>query len=214
MTMTIAEPIMQLHHRGDHRSDEALTRAAQSGDVGAASALIERYYPRVYWFVYSITHGKTNVEDLTQEVFTRALGALPRFNGSYRLEAWLLRIARNLVIDDVRKRVRLPEPTDPTELMGLGATPSQNDDVWEVVCHHVDASVVNLALSRLPARQRTVLVLRELEGMSYAHIAKVVGINARGVESALRRARARFRIELGDSSSAEGTAQRQATLCP
>lgn len=201
--MAIAERILQLHRDGDPRSDETLVRAAQAGGSEAASTLIERYYRRVSSFISYLTHGKANTEDLTQEVFARALGALDRFNGSYRFEPWLLRIARNLVIDEARRRPHLPEPTDPSDLPQLEAGPSSNDDVWESISQQLSTSMVNRALRRLPLRQRTALVLREIQGMAYADIAQAIGTNGRGVEATLRRARARFRLELADIESAE-----------
>jgi hypothetical protein len=65
------------------------------------------------------------------------------------------------------------------------------------------ATVVHRALQALPSRQRAVLVMREMEGMSYADIAQVVGTNPRGVEATLRRGRARFRLEVSRAESAE-----------
>src|SRR6266550_1544517 len=139
-------------------TERTLVQAAQSGRSEATDELIERYYPRVYSFV-SAQKPAADAEDLTQEVFARALRALPRFNGEYQFGAWLLQIARN-------------------------------------VCIHK-------ALARLPKRQRTVLVLRELEGMSYADIAIAQRISTRAVEISLSRARKRMRIELAGLDLAE-----------
>ncbi|MCA1839595.1 MAG: sigma-70 family RNA polymerase sigma factor, partial [Actinobacteria bacterium] len=96
--MAVAERILHLRPLADLRSDRALVKAAQSGKADAASALIERHYRRVHTFISYLTRPAV-ADDLTQEVFTRALGALGRFNGQYQFEPWLLRIARNLVID-------------------------------------------------------------------------------------------------------------------
>lgn len=204
--MAIAERVLQLHRLDDLRPDEALVRAAQGGDSEAASSLVERYYPRVRSFVSYLTNGRSNAEDLTQEVFARALGALARFNGNYRFEPWLLRIAKNLVIDEARRRVRQPEVTDPSELPEIEPVPASMDNVWDSVSQQLSTSTVKAALQRLPLRQRTVLVLREIEEMAYADIAHVVGTNVRGVEATLRRARARFRIEVANLESDEAHA--------
>ncbi|MGH3369609.1 MAG: RNA polymerase sigma factor, partial [Nocardioidaceae bacterium] len=193
----------------DLRPDEALIRAAQDGEREAASALVERYYPRVRSFVSYLTNGRSNAEDLTQEVFARALGALGRFDGregTYRFEPWLLRIAKNLVIDEARRRVHQPEVTDPSELPEMEPVPVSMDNVWDSVSQQLSTSTVKAALQRLPLRQRTVLVLREIEEMAYADIAQVVGTNVRGVEATLRRARARFRIEVANLESDEAHA--------
>ncbi|MCA1840390.1 MAG: sigma-70 family RNA polymerase sigma factor, partial [Actinobacteria bacterium] len=139
--------------------------------------------------------------DLTQEVFTRALGALGRFNGQYQFEPWLLRIARNLVIDESRRDLHRPTPTDPVDLIELEDVPVGEDRVWEKMSQHLAGSLVRSALAQLPLRQRTVLVLREIEGMSYSEIAEIVGTNMRGVEATLRRARQHFRLAAAEGES-------------
>lgn len=204
--MAIAERILHLHRLDDLRPDEVLIRAAQEGERDAVSTLVERYYPRVRSFVSYLTNGRSSAEDLTQEVFARALAALGRFNGNYRFEPWLLRIARNLVIDEGRRRVHQPEATDPSELPEIEPAPVSLDNVWDSISRQMSSSTVNAALQRLPLRQRTVLVLREIEEMAYADIAPVVDTNIRGVEATLRRARARFRVEVANLESDEAHA--------
>ncbi len=200
--MAVAERILHLQPDTDTRPDRALVHEAQHGREEAATVLYQRYYPRIYSFVSHFTYGRANAEDLTQEVFVRALNALGRFNGQYRFEHWLLRIAKNLCIDEARRNVRQPALTDPRELPELEGIPAP-DYVWESVSRDMVATVVHRALQALPSRQRAVLVMREMEGMSYADIAQVVGTNPRGVEATLRRARARFRMEVSRAESAE-----------
>jgi RNA polymerase sigma-70 factor (ECF subfamily) len=200
--VAVAERILHLQPDTDTRPDRALVHEAQHGREEAATVLYQRYYPRIYSFVSHLTYGRANAEDLTQEVFVRALKALGRFNGQYRFEHWLLRIAKNLCIDEARRNVRQPALTDPRELPELEGIPAP-DYVWESVSRDMVATVVHRALRALPSRQRAVLVMREMEGMSYADIAQVVGTNPRGVEATLRRARARFRMEVSRAESAE-----------
>ena len=182
-------------------TERTLVQAAQSGRPEATDELIERYYPRVYSFV-SAQKPAADAEDLTQEVFARALRALPRFNGEYQFGAWLLQIARNVCIDEARRSTRRPQPTDPVDLVEL-ETQFQPDHVWESVSAQIAVTTVHKALARLPNRQRTVLVLRELEGMSYADIAIAQRISTRAVEISLSRARKRMRIELASLDLAE-----------
>ena len=200
--MAVAERLLHLRPDADTRPDRALVYEAQHGREEAATVLYQRYYPRIYSFVSHLTYGRANAEDLTQEVFVRALKALGRFNGQYQFEHWLLRIAKNLCIDEARRNVRQPELTDPGELPELPGIPAP-DYVWESVSRDLVASVVHRALQALPSRQRAILVMREMEGMSYADIAQVVGTNPRGVEATLRRARARFRVEISQAETAE-----------
>src|SRR5205807_2914612 len=83
--MAVAERILHLRPDADTRPDRALVREAQHGRAEAATVLYQRYYPRIYSFVSHLTYGRANAEDLTQEVFVRALNALGRFNGQSRL---------------------------------------------------------------------------------------------------------------------------------
>lgn len=201
--MAIAQRALSFSPLADLRSDRSLVRAAQSGKPDAASTLIERYYSRVRSFVSYLTNGAASSEDLTQEVFTRALTALGRFNGNYRFGPWLFRIAKNLCIDEARRSNFRPEPADPSELSLLESLPSASDDVWESVSSQFASSIVRKALDQLGWRQRTVLILKELEGMSYAEIAEVIGTNVRGVEATLRRARANFRLAVARAEQAD-----------
>lgn len=200
--MAVAERLLNLKPVADPRPDRALVYEAQRGKADAASVLIERYYPRVYSFVSHLTYGRGSAEDLTQEVFARALKALGRFNGQYQFEHWLLRIAKNLCIDEARRNVRSPQLTDPLELPEMEGIEAP-DYVWESVSRDLVAAVVHRALAALPSRQRAILVMREMEAMSYADIAQVVGTNPRGVEATLRRARMRFRAEITQAEATE-----------
>lgn len=194
-------------------TERTLVEAAQAGRSDATVELIERYYSRVYAFVATLHVG--DAEDLTQEVFARALHALPRFNGEYQFGAWLIQIARNVCIDEARRQSHRPQPTDPVDLVELEPSNDQPDDVWESVNSQLAVSTVHKALAHLPKRQRTVLVLRELEGMSYADIAIALRISTRAVEISLSRARKRMRLELKRQESAEGemaACRRTATL--
>ena len=181
-------------------TERTLVQAAQSGRPEATDELVERYYPRVYSFVATLKGA--DAEDLTQEVFARALGALPRFNGEYQFGAWLLQIARNVCIDEARRQTKRPQPTDPIDLVEL-ETAAQPDHVWESISAQIAVTTVHKALNRLPKRQRSVLILRELEGMSYSEMAIALRISTRAVEISLSRARKRMRVELASLDLAE-----------
>lgn len=202
--MAVAQRILNIRKVADLRSDEALVKAAKGGQMEAASHLIERHYPRVYSFLSYLTGNRSTAEDLTQEVFTRALGALARFNGRYQFEPWLLRIARNLVIDESRRDLRRASPMEHDQLIEHEPSIKKIDHVWESIDSLAAASLVKQALSKMPMRQRTVLILREIEGLSYTEIAQIIDTNERGVEGTLRRARARFRLEAAEAESEDG----------
>lgn len=192
--MAVAQRLLDFRPVAELRTDRSLVRSAQSGRRDAAAALIERYYPKVRSFVSYLVGGSANVDDMTQEVFTRALAALPRFNGNYRFGPWVYRIAKNLCIDEARRNNFRPEPADPAELPFLESKPGASDYVWESISSQMASSMVRRALARLPWRQRAALMLKELEGMSYLEISQVIGSGVRGVEATLRRARSNFRL--------------------
>lgn len=193
--MAVAQRILHLRPIIDIRSDASLVKAAKSGADDAAEALARRYYGKVHSFVSYMTYSSaSHPDDLTQEVFARAWRALPRFNGRYQFSAWLLRIARNLVIDEARKQLRAPTVTDPVDLEKLEQV-DPTDTVWESVRSEVTARSVREVLADMPIKQRTALILREIEGLSYSEIAAVMGTNDRAIEGILRRARERFRSE-------------------
>src|SRR5260370_18606949 len=120
--MAVAGRLLPLRPAPDPRPDRALVYEAQHGREEAATVLYQRYYPRIYSFVSHLTYGRANAEDLTQEVFVRALKALGRFNGQDRFEHWLLRIAKNLCIAEARGNARQPALTLPPKLPDPTAT--------------------------------------------------------------------------------------------
>lgn len=183
-------------------SDPALVEAAQSGSADAAAAIVRRYYPRVRSFALRLTNGRESADDLAQEVFTRALAALDRLDPQCRLEPWLLRIARNLCFDLSKRGERRSKAMDPSTLASLREIPSE-DYVWRSIAQRWAGGTVRAALARLSPRQRGVLVLREIEGLSYARIAQILGVSPRAVEVALRRARSRFEFETQDLTRAD-----------
>lgn len=200
--MAVAEQHLDVTTATEPRSDRELVTAAQGGDQGAVAALVKRHYPRVLSFLTYQT-GRDDAEDLTQEAFTRALRTLHRFNGRYRVGPWLIRIARNLCIDESRKASSDTHPVDLETLEDLDPR-AASDSVWERVSSQIDSEVVKWALSQLSDRHRAALILREMEGLSYADIAQVLGTNPRGVEGTLRRARTKFRLVMADAEGLQG----------
>lgn len=200
--MSIASRILYLEPLADLRSDEWLVRAARSGNSEAASTLFRRYHGRVLAFISHMTGGRSNAEDITQETFIRALGSLNSFDGRH-LEAWLLRIARNLVIDEARRDHSRPTPVPPEELVHIEPTLGRSDRVWDLYSANIATSAVYKALEKLPVRQRSVIVLREIEGRARDEIAEILGTNPHAVDAMLTRARRRFRVAVAQNEADE-----------
>ncbi|MHC5211022.1 MAG: sigma-70 family RNA polymerase sigma factor [Planctomycetota bacterium] len=180
------------------RDDEtALVRRLRDGDEDACREFVEAHRDRIITVVARVAGAGADAEDLAQEAFLKAFGAMDRFDGRSALFTWLYRIAVNTARDDLARRRRRPavplegpegtrvDPVDPSE------TPKQ---AYE---RHERAAIVRDALDRLPEPFRTTLILREMEGHSYEEVATILGVSIGTVESRIFRARCKLRALLG-----------------
>lgn len=151
---------------------EALVAKAKSGDREAFATLYRMYLPTVYKFLYYRLNNKTQVEDMTAEVFLRALRKIEDFTWTGAdFGAWLLRIARNLVLDEAKSsRARLELATDemPEESAGRAATAE------DAAIERFTNSEVKDAIQRLRPDQRDVVTLRFLHGLSVSEVSEIM----------------------------------------
>jgi RNA polymerase sigma-70 factor (ECF subfamily) len=168
--------------------DEQCAALAQQGQRGAFTALVRRYQDRIYRFLLRLTHSPDDARELTQETFLHAYQALPRWTPQARLSTWLFRIARNLAFDWLRrgKRVEFVPLNEDEDAHCPDPAPGP-DAVLETAQRYQG---LEAALARLPAEHREILLLREIEEMSYEDIAAVLDLNLGTVKSRLARARA------------------------
>jgi RNA polymerase sigma-70 factor (ECF subfamily) len=165
-------------------TDAGLVRLAQQGDSSAFSTLVERHWSRLVPFARSVL-GDADAEDAVQDALVVAWGKLGSLAEPAAFRAWVLRILGRLCFRRARfgRRFRslvgLPEPTDPAA---------------EGVSGSID---VERTLGMLAPRQRAVMHLTVVEGMSDSEIGTVMGIDAASVRSHRRRARERLRQVLG-----------------
>ena len=171
--------------------DEILAARAAAGDADAFSVLVRRYEKLVFRSVFTMLGSRADAEDVTQEVFLRIWRGLPAFRGDAKFLSWLLSTAHNAGVDRLRKRKReaalfreLPEDAE-QEPADTGA----DADPAEAVLRGERTEAVRLALGALPEEYRTVLQLREFEGMSCGTIASLLGIREGTVRTRLFRAR-------------------------
>lgn len=185
--------------------DRDLVLCAQSGDDDAFEDLYRRYFARLYRFCLRRVGDPHEAEELTQEAFTRAYGALPRLSGERRFYPWLSVIASRLCVDAFRRRAR-SEPTPVVDVVDLGVPEGGHEDVDAAA----DVELLGQALDRLTPRHRHVLTLREQQGWSYQHIADHYEVSLGTVEALLHRARKALRREF--ARLAGGDAWRTAGL--
>jgi RNA polymerase sigma-70 factor (ECF subfamily) len=173
------------------KSDEVLITLFQQGERGAFRFLVERYQARIKNLIYSIFHEPDIIDDLAQEVFIRAYEALPNFRFQSSFYTWLYRIAVNKSRDELRRRkirrfFSLQSLLDSTdhELASKLAVEPRDNEVQELIAS---------ALKSIPERFRTVIILKDIEGLSYEEIAEVLQCELGTVKSRLFRARATLR---------------------
>ena len=165
-------------------SDESLLARIVQGDETAFVAFYRRHNQRIYRFVFGMSGVRSIAEDCTQEVFLSVLekgGSYRKFSGTAR--SWLHGVARHKVIDRLRQRGRLEFGLDATQLSDNSETPDQH------VVAYRRTEELNRAIIALPLRYREVIVLCELEELSYAEAAGMLECPVGTVRSRLHRAR-------------------------
>lgn len=177
--------------------EEAWVQAAKAGDLSAFNRLVLAYQEQLYNVAYRLLGDPEEAADATQEAFLKAYERLHQHRGgSFR--AWLLRILTNTCYDALRKRRRraegpLPDTTGPDPLDRLRLLPSREASPEEAALRGEIHRAIQEGLQRLSPEYRTVLVLSDIEGLSYEEIAEVLSIPLGTVKSRLSRARAQMR---------------------
>lgn len=178
--------------------DRELVDRAQRGDTRAFEQLVIRYQRKVYAVAFGMVRNRQDALDITQEAFIKVHRYLGNFQGSSSFYTWLYRIVVNLAIDHLRKggkgppldyddRVRRDETNtagDPSILPSiLGSNPARAAGRRELL------EQMQKAIDELPPYHRAVIVMRELEGMSYKEMAKAMRVSKGTIMSRLHHAR-------------------------
>ena len=168
----------------DRDEERRIIAQVCAGDTNAFEALVVAYQKQVYNLALRTVGNEEDAADMTQEVFLRAYRALGTFRGESKFSVWLYRLTTNVCIDFLRSRRRHPT---------VSLTASEDDDGPEqqLTRSEMRRSVAR-GLDSLPDDARKILILRELDGLSYAEIGKVLHLEAGTVKSRLFRARRRL----------------------
>ena len=176
--LSISLPLLRL------RSDDQLLALFRAGSDEAFNVLHDRYRQRLFAYVRQMLSAGTrqDAEDVLQDVFVRAFGALRADARPVNVRAWLYRVAHNRCIDHLRRPV--PAPADVFE---MSRTPLH--DPLEDASRREDLRRLVTDVGRLPDQQRSALLMREIDGMSYADLATALDVTVPAVKSLLVRAR-------------------------
>ena len=176
------------------REQEAtVIRAVLNGDINAFETLVKEYEKNVYNLALRMTGNSEDAADMSQEAFIKAYNSLSSFRGDSKFSVWLYRIVSNVCLDYLRSRTRKPTVSLSTE----------NDDGDDVELDIADETqspellldrsltrdAVRRGLASLPPDHREILLLREIQGLSYEEIAAALDLEAGTVKSRIFRAR-------------------------
>src|SRR5438270_2857890 len=200
------------------QSDERLVALVRRGHHSAFEALVARYQPRLLAFCRHMLSSREDAEDVLQEVFAAAFNAMLADNRAINVRPWLYRIARNRSLNHLRRATAVGVDSMDVHLSEHGTTTADK------VHDREQFRMLVGDIHELPETQRTALVLREMDALSYEQIAEAMDTTVPGVKSLLVRARialaeaaearqlscAEVRIELGEV--AEGLAKRPTPL--
>jgi RNA polymerase sigma-70 factor, ECF subfamily len=168
-----------------------LVRRCRAGDGAAWEEIVQAYSRRVYNLAYRFTSRADTAEDLTQDVFVRVYRSLEQYNPKQGdLQNWLMRLARNLIIDDYRKRQRAPqdEIADDLEDHKYHLRSAGNSVQREMERRELGAQV-QAGIDKLSADLRTCVILRDIEELSYQEIVDLLKIPEGTVKSRINRGR-------------------------
>lgn len=175
---------------GDLGSDAALVQAAKAGDATAFGELYERYRDAIYRFCLSRTGTSHDAEDLTADVFVKALQSIDRWQDrGLPFAAFLYRIARNAAIDRSRTLKQ------PLSVDGLLVEPASKQNVELEATFAVEKSILLAALTKLKSEHRDVVVMRFIEGYSALEVAGMLGKTEGAIRTLQHRALERLRKE-------------------
>ena len=188
------------------REQEALiVRKVLQGDVNAFEKLVTEYEKAVYAIAQRMTGNPEDAADMTQETFIKAYNSLGSFRGDSKFSVWLYRIANNVCLDFLRSRSRKPtvslsvEDDEGEESQLDVADESQSPEL--LLERGLTRDAVRRGLDTLPPDYRQILLLREIQGLSYEEISSALGIDLGTVKSRIFRARKKlctFLIEDGN----------------
>ena len=182
---------------------EELVLRAQDDDTGALEELVRRYQKNVYITLYQMAPERNDIRDLTQEALLRMCRSIKSLRNPKTFKYWLNRIMTNLFYDELRKKTRqlstvsmdesayedddknptrdIPDTGDAPERVALGSELDKK---------------IHMAIAALPEQFRTMIVLREIQGLSYEEIASLTSTNIGTVKSRLARARLKLQDDL------------------
>ncbi|MCC6902022.1 MAG: sigma-70 family RNA polymerase sigma factor [Polyangiaceae bacterium] len=181
------------------KSDRELVDAARKGDAEAFGVLVRRHQRRIYRLAAHLLRDGAEAEDVTQDTFVRAYGALDRFDGRSEPFTWMYRIAVNLSLNAIRSRKtgrKATTPDDPRIEGLLADQKSVEADPARLAADRQAARALAEGVDLLSETLRTTLILVSVDGLSHAEAAEVLGCPEGTVAWRVHEARKKLRAHL------------------
>ncbi len=180
---------------GPSNEDAQWIRKSIAGESESFGCLVQKYQDRLYNSMVHFLRDETEAEDVVQECFVLSYTRLAKFKGNSSFYTWLYRIAVNAAIS--RRRKKRPQVSVERDLGEFGSQIEGTDAQPSDRMNHEERSrQLHVALQRLHDEHRMILVLREIDGLSYEEIAEIIGKPLGTVRSRLHRARIQLKEEL------------------
>ncbi len=197
---------LKLARAKEAEEDRGLIARAQAGDKAAFRLLVERHQRRAFAIALSLVRDENDANELVQDAFLRVYKSLPTFQGGSSFFTWLYRIITNLSIDLHRKPGRHTTDIDDSRLDLDESQESdfplmariEGADPAELVRRREIGARLQVALDALPTYHRAVIVMREIEGLSYEEMAQAMGVSKGTIMSRLFHARQKLQKALSD----------------
>ena len=185
--------------------ENEVVKLAQQGDKEAFSVLVRNYQNKVFGLAINIVRNHETADDLAQEIFIKAYQALPRFRFQSEFSTWLYQIAINHIRDHLRKHKKEKNDLRLDEIPEIsGEEKEASEQLANRQAEEYRKRLLREKLEEMPEKYRLILSLRDIQGLSYEEISKMLKLSAGTVDSRLHRARRLLRKKLAQALGQEG----------
>ena len=173
--------------------EKELIRQLKNGNEEAFNEMVQRYSKKLYYLCLKMLQNEKDAEDTVQTIFLKAYMNLSRFEEKSSISTWLYRIGMNVCTDVLRKRKK----ENTTSLYAVDSDdeeyaleiPDEKENVEQTVLERERKEALYQAINSLKPKQKELIILRDIEGLSYEEIAEVLKMNTGTVKSGINRAR-------------------------
>ncbi|WP_064505468.1 RNA polymerase sigma factor [Defluviitalea phaphyphila] len=181
-----------------NKDEISLIKKAKKGDILAFEELILRYEAKIYNIAYRMLSNEEDAKDVSQEIFIKVFKKLKKFRGDSNFSTWLYRIATNACIDELRKRkgkeiYSVDEKIETKEGSIIKEYVDDKQNVEELIINKEKAYSIQLAINKLSEEHKKAIILRDLQGLEYNEISKILECSLGTVKSKISRARRKLK---------------------